>query len=402
MGEIILNLKISAKVNIALLLSLLTVVWGCQTPPSFNKTPQNTTKPVESTTPISTVNSGKNDNNQTQIEVNDEMAIKDLLNNNPDFFPTDVNGDEDASQATVPNNGGVVFATVPNNGGVVFVTESENSGFKTMATSITQPVTRQTPTATATPGTLKDKIKNRLNRLKDLIPANWSKRLVGEPKKTVEIKFDAKRTLAEVNIKTVYTRELLFKKNNNELKKIVNEIAEIKAIFIKENKTWKIDEVSPVDLRTEGTNADLALVSINLKVTGKDRSDDTNLDLSGLKNRDNLFNFSRGDILTIEVNAINKDETYDPPIHAFVRIPGTKVRVPLFDDGSQADLQTSVEGVQVSGDKTLDDDIYTANIVIRQKTGVNHLTIDLIAGGSFENLTTGYSSISKSIPIIIK
>jgi hypothetical protein len=398
-----LNLeKNSLKLFRLIPLVILSITWGCNNLPTNNNTTAN--KPVKTgtssgnsatTTPISTTNN---------ITINDEQAIRDALSNNPELFPLDVNGDEEENQATVPNNGGVVFATVPNNGGVVFVAESEKSGFNTKATGPNdlRPKPDDSSGNVTVSDAVRNKAKNRLNRLKDLVPANWSKKLIGEPKRTVDINFDSRRTKAEVKVKTEYERELLFRKDNSELKKRIKEKSEIKAIFIKQNNKWEIEQISPTDLEIDNVKANLSLESVSINVTDKDKTQTTTLDLSSFKNKNSLISLTKGDILTIEVKATNKDETFDPPIHVFVRIPDTKQRVPLFDDGSQSDLQPLVEGLQVSGDKIMDDDIYSANIAIKPKSGINHLTIDLVAGGSFDNNANSYNSISKSIPIIIK
>ncbi len=395
--------KNSFKSNKLILGILITFIVACQSSPGTVKSGVSKTSQVATSTPLPDINNIKTDTSY------DEKSINQIIENNPDFFPKDINKEEDASQATVPNNGGVVFATVPNNGGVVFVADPDSFSTKALFSPPSSPLKQISALA-------RERVKARINRLKAKLPANWVRKLIGNPERIVTVKFNDSKTQAEVTIKTTFKRELIFNKDANTNSRKITEQSLITSVFVKEGNTWKISKVSPIQLKSsdEKINSEqiklkteyIKLITYTKDHLGKDKTTTFDLDLNNPKEKDNLPTISRNDILTLEVKAINKNETFDPPLYAFVRLPNINFRIPLVDDGSDSDILPSLEGNQISGDKEKADDIYTGNLVIKQSTGLNHLTVDLIDAASFENGSEpgkdGYSSITKSIPFIVK
>jgi hypothetical protein len=392
------------RLNKIILGVLITLSVSCQNSPSTIKPSQN-----PNVTKTGNVVSSPVPNNVNPDTTSDEKSINQLIENNPDFFPKDINKEEDASQATVPNNGGVVFATVPNNGGVVFVADPESYSTKALFSS---PSAKLRPIAEI----VRERVKQRLNRLKAKLPVNWVRKLIGIPERKVTIKLNETKTKAEITITTTFKRQLIFNKDSATNAKNITEKSVITSIFVKEGNAWKISKVSPIELQSaeEKENTEqiklkldsIKLVAYSKDNSGKDKTTTFDLDLNNPKEKDNLPTISRGDILTLEVKATNKDETFDPPLYAFVRLPSINFRIPLLDDGSDSDILPSLEGNQISGDNEKDDDIYTGNIVIKQSKGLNYLTIDLIDAASFENgadpTKSSYGSITKSIPFMVK
>lgn len=345
--------------------------------------------------------SGINSSSDITSSKTDEDIINELINNNNEFFPLDLNGDDDALEATVPNNGGVVFATVPNNGGVVFATDDSfnTKGILDNLKNTTDTLSDNVKTVTD----LKEKISNIKERVKTILPQKWGRKLVGNPKREIQTILNKEKNRAEVTVKTTIAREIISNRLNRKLIKKVSEISVRKAIFEKEGKKWNLSEVSPFEFKTNNDKSDLIIESIKLKAEKDNQTKIFEISPDKLTSKSSIPEISKGDILTFEVKAINKDESFDPPLYAYVRLPGLKLRIPMFDDGNQENLNPLKTGKKLqSGDLVKGDNIYTANIIIKNKIGLHNITFDIISGGSFENDLDNYDSISKSVPIIIK
>ncbi len=319
----------------------------------------------------------------------DEQTINDIIKNSPDFFPGNLHKEE--SQATVPNNGGVVFATVPNNGGVVFVADSENNSFATKALiDNVNPALRDNLLANNIIRNIKQKvIKKVLSRV--------IKKTIGEPQRKVTVKFNKNKTKADVMIKLIYEKELI---NRDTLKiiKTIKENSVINSVFIKKDSGWSLEQISPIDLQAEDKDSGVSLDSVKLTIHPKDGSELKTLDLelNGLKNKDNLLEINRGDIITLEAKLNNKD--VEQGLQVFVKFADKKIHIPLYDDGSQdIVVENSTDKSEVSGDKVKSDQIYTGNIVIKERVGVNYLTINVDKSASEKDDLNNFSSISKSI-----
>ncbi|MBC7473380.1 MAG: hypothetical protein H7263_03750 [Candidatus Sericytochromatia bacterium] len=324
----------------------------------------------------------------TKIDT-DEQTINDIIKNSPDFFP--INLQKEESQATVPNNGGVVFATVPNNGGVVFVADSENNSFTTKALiDNLNPTLRDNLLASNIIRNIKQKVvKKVLSRV--------IKNTIGETQRKVTVKFNKDKTKADVIIKLIYEKELI---NRDTLKviKTIKENSVINSVFVKKDSEWSLEQISPIDLQTENKDSGVNLESIKLTIHPKDGSELKiyDLDLDGLKNKDNLLEINRGDIITLEAKLNNKD--IEQGLQVFVKFSDKKTHIPLYDDGSQdIVVENSTDKSEVSGDKVKNDQTYTSNIVIKEKAGVNYLTINVDKSASEKDDLNNFSSISKSI-----
>lgn len=342
------------------------------------ETPKPTSTPIETQTSSTTISS----NISSEL---DEKSILDLINTNADIFPQESNAEEQVNQATVLNNGGVVFATVLNNGGVVFATD--NSDFTTKA------ILPETPIKDKIVNTIKTKIKE-----KKPLPSNWIKKLVEKPTRNVKITFNSDKTLADVAITTKSVKELSKFDSSNIVKKI-SEKSVINSFFVKDGKSWRFDKVSPI--HTESESNTLEMESVKFTVSSKNKYGEIQskifeIDLSALKEKNDILNFSKGDIVTVEVKASNRDSNATTPISVFARL-GLAAKIPLFDDGSQEIISNN----QKSGDKIEGDDIYTTNMYIKNKLGFNYITITAVSGDSFDK-DKNYLSISKSIPLNIK
>lgn len=342
------------------------------------ETPKPTITPIETQTSSTTISS----NISSEL---DEKTILDLINTNTDVFPQESNAEEQVNQATVLNNGGVVFATVLNNGGVVFATD--NSDFTTKA------ILPETTIKDRIINTIKTKIKE-----KKPLPANWIKKLVEKPKRDVKITFNTDKTIADVAITTKISKELSNFDASNIVKKI-KENSVVNAIFVKDNKSWKFDKIAPIKTESEANTLEIA--SVKFTISSKNKYGETqskifDIDLSALKEKNDILNLSKGDIVTVEVNAYNKDKEASTPVNVFARL-GLNGKIPLFDDGNQEIISNN----QKSGDKIDSDDIYTTNMYIKNKLGFNYITITAVSGDSFDK-DKNYLSISKSIPLNIK
>lgn len=315
----------------------------------------------------------------------DEKNILDLINNSTDIFPQESNTEEQVNQATVLNNGGVVFATVLNNGGVIFATDNTNFATKALLP--------ETPIRSKIVNTMKTKVT-----IKKPLPTNWVKKLVEKPKRDVKIAFNNDKTIANVTITTKLNKELSKFDTSNIVKKI-NENTIINSIFVKEGNIWRFDKVSPIHSASESNT--LEIESVKFTVSSKNKYGETqskifDIDLSAMKEKNDILTFSKGDIVTVEVKAYNKDEDSDTPVNVFARL-GANAKIPLFDDGSEEIISNN----QSSGDKIDSDGIYSTNVYIKNKLGFSYITITAVNGNSFDK-DIKYLSVSKSIPLNIK
>ena len=399
------------KLRQSALISLLIILFSCQSPPLtkqndsliISKNTDLKVNPVNNPIIIPALDRSSQPISSPKITVtqttNDEEVIKQLIISNPDYFPTNINSDDEALEATVPNNGGVVFATVPNNGGVVFLADKESSldSFGTKA--------------------ILDRIIDRSvikNRVKEQIKAKITesiaivvRKTIGEPKKDFKIIFNSQKTQADVTITTTFIREVLLNRKVNPLVKKFKEESIVSSVFIKEDGNWKLNQISPIDSKTIETENKIKIESVKITITSnnstsKEQIKTTELDINNLKNKMKLLSLSKGDIITIETKINSGDTSIDLPLQVFARLSATKTRIPLYDDGG-LDLLAEGEEKQISGDSIKNDDIYTANIALNNKKGVNYLIIDILNPLTDNNKSVdNFNYISKSIPIIIR
>lgn len=396
-------MKCSSNISKKALISLFLVLSACQSPPINQK---------GSSIPLTNLNqapgtqsSDKAKVNSAVVKVNDPIIpniqdsktdidaeiIKQLIINNTEFFPENINKDDDALEATVPNNGGVVFATVPNNGGVVFMADNENTeSFATKAVSDKNNLRNK----------LKEQIKQNIKKAIDKV----KKKTIGEPKREFKINFTSNRTQADVEIITTYNREVTLNRNIGSALKNFKEESIVKSVFLKEDGIWKLNQISPIDTKTTDNDSKIKIESIKLTINSEDKNGNiksTDLDINGLKNKTKLITLKKGDIITLEAKISNGDLRQDMPLQVFARLANAKVKIPLYDDGGIENLIES-EVKQSSGDSIKNDDIYTTNIVLNNKKGVNYLVIDVMKPLSEDKKSVdNFNYISKSIPIVI-
>ncbi|GIW21603.1 MAG: hypothetical protein KatS3mg068_0610 [Candidatus Sericytochromatia bacterium] len=330
--------------------------------------------------------------NISHIELkNDENLIKDFINNNPDFFPLDLNVDN-SSQATVPNNGGVIFATIPNNGGVIF--SDDNDSFSIKSYSIKQ---------------LKLPIKNiqipqrpkLIEKLKNNIPIQWTREVIDKPRREIKIYFE-KKDKAKAIVNTFFNKKIVLNfENKREIVKKLSEVSTRIAYFTKENNNWVLNSVSPFEFRPENKTINVNIEFIKITVNSNDKGNIFNIPINGFINKKDMPTIKKGSTLKIEVKAINNEPNEIPPLYVYLRLPDIGVKIPMYDDGSLEDLFTDKEGKQVSTDDINDDNIYTATIKMSKNLGVNNITIDAISSLSLQDSLENGDYISKSFPIII-
>jgi len=369
------NLKIALKVVFCIIIS------ACST---------NTDKPNVSTV-SNTVNNIKKTSNFPLIETkNEEEIIKDIINNDSNFFPLDLNSDN-SSQATVPNNGGVIFATVPNNGDVIFGDEPNLFSFSLKSNLSTKQLRfpiRDMPIPQR-PKIL-DKIKNNL-------PAQWKREIIDKPRREIKVTFEGQNK-AKAVINTFFNKKLVLNFVNKKIVKKINEISTKIAYFVKEDNKWILESLSPFEFKPENKKTNISIES--MKVTIKSDNNKTfEIPINNLISKKDIPVIKKSDVLQIEVKAINNEIL---PLYVYLRIPNIGLRIPMYDDGSLDDLFPDKKGKQVSTDTNADDDIYTATIKISKNTGINHITIESISSLSLEDSLENGDYISKSFPIIIK
>ncbi len=325
---------------------------------------------------------------------NDEEIIKQMILSNPDYFPENINTDDDGLEATVPNNGGVVFATVPNNGGVVFLADNQDSeSFGTKAI-IDKLVEKNTLIKNRIKEQIREKINESISRV--------TRKNIGVPKKDFKITFNSDKTQADVTLITTFTREVTLNRKINPVIKRFKEESVINSVFIREDNVWKLNQISPIDSKTIQQNIKIKIESIKIIVhSDKNNIKTTELEINNLKNKAKLLNLAKGDIVTIEAKVVSSDSTLDVPLQVFARLSSTKTRIPLYDDGS-SDILADAETKKVSGDSIKNDDIYTTNIFLNSKKGVNYLIIDVLNPLSdSQKSIDNFNYITKSIPIVI-
>jgi hypothetical protein len=440
---ILIRNKSKNKVNKLVALFAILALFSCQTQTpqkiesksndiaysknilDVEKEKKETIKPVV----VSSASVIPNINLVSPQQIKDEEEIKSIIEKEIDlsFFNTD---DDDSLEATVPNNGGVVFATVPNNGGVVFFTDSDPTTLSTFSTKAI--LNNQTTIVKNIREEVKENIKENVKetikevrkkrpRLTDIIPAKWGKKIIGKPKKEVKIEFNKENTQANVTVTSTSDIEMRLEKANNPLVKKLQEILKVTAVFVKEGKAWKLSKVSKPESVDAKNEAKIEIASVKMTVVSKDKTSKIiNVNLKDLQSKDEFPTLENGDIVTLEVKAINTDPNSDDNLNVFAKLSNAKVRIPLSDDGSQnslskekserstnKDFKTSSDNDKKetsrkkSGDLVKDDDIYTANIGIKAKKGTNYLVITAVTDGSFES-ASNFLSISKSIPFNIK
>lgn len=394
-------MKCRSNISKKALVSLFLVISACQSPPINQKgspIPLTNLNKYQSSTPVienATVNSAvikesiipNIQDNKTDL---DAEIIKQLIINNTEFFPENLNND-DALEATVPNNGGVVFATVPNNGGVVFMADNENTeSFATKAIFDKSNLRNK----------LREQVKQNIKKAIDQV----KKKTIGEPKKQFKINFSVNRTQADVEMITTYNREVTLTRNIGAALKNFKEESIVKSVFLKEDGIWKLSQISPIDTKTTDNDSKIKIESIKLTIHSEDKNGNikaTDLDIDGLKNKTKLITLTKGDIITLEAKITNGDLSQDMPLQVFTRLANAKVKIPLYDDGGTENIIDS-EVKQLSGDSIKNDDIYTTNIVLNNKRGVNYLIIDVMKPLSEDKKSVdNFNYISKSIPIVI-
>lgn len=438
--------KSKNKVNTLVALFAIVALFSCQTQTpqkiesksndiaysknilDVEKEKKETIKPVA----VSSASVIPNINLVSPQEVKDEEEIKSIIEKELDlsFFNTD---DDDSLEATVPNNGGVVFATVPNNGGVVFFTDSDTTSLNTFSTkAILNNQTTVIKNNLETVKTIREEVKENIKetikevrkkrpRLTDIIPAKWGKKIIGKPKKEVKIEFNKEKTQANVIVTSTSDIEMRLERANNPLVKKLQEILNVNAVFVKDGKAWKLSKVSKPESINAKNEVKIEIASVKMNILSKDKTSKiVNINLKDLQSKEEFLTLENGDIITLEVKAINTDPNSDDNLNVFAKLSNAKVRIPLSDDGSQnsiskeksesstnKDFKTSSDNDKKettrkkSGDLVKDDDIYTANIGIKAKKGTNYLVITAVTDGSFEN-SSNFLSISKSIPFNIK
>lgn len=332
--------------------------------------------------------------------VQDEEIIKKVLEGNSEYFPENI-GQDDSLEATVPNNGGVVFATVPNNGGVVFATVPNNGGVVFMG----DPESTNTFGTKALIGkplikTIKENLKNKIKDTVSTIVKNTQEK----PNKEYRITFNSDKTEAEVTVVTNKIKEVSVNRILNPLKQNFKEQTISKAKLIKEDGTWRLSQVAPAVSKLDNKQSKIKIESlkliINSSVDGVN-SKTTELDLEGFKNKSRLISISKDDLITIEAKISNGDLNQDNPLEVYTRFSGSKARIPMYDDGSSENIIENNDK-QVSGDAIKNDDVYTVNVLLNNKKGINHIIIDVRnpLSNNAKNIDS-FNYISKSIPILI-
>lgn len=319
----------------------------------------------------------------------DEEIIKQIINNNIEYFPEDIEND-DSLEATVPNNGGVVFATVPNNGGVVFMSDPDSTeGFTTKA--LIDRIIEKAPLRTVIKNKLKEKVKN--------VVTSVVKR-IGKSEKQYKITFNKDKTEAEVTIIRTILKEIILNRAINPLSQKFKEESITKSIFVKENGSWKLSQVSPSTTKLNNSQSKIKIESIKLTIHSNNNTKTTELDLDGFKNKTRLINITKDDLVTIEAKVSNGDLNQDNPLQVYARFAKNKTRIPMFDDGGSESILENES--QISGDSVKNDDVYTVNLLLNNKKGVNHLILD-VRNPLYDNSKSvdNFNYISKSIPILI-
>jgi hypothetical protein len=82
-------------------------------------------------------------------------------------------------------------------------------------------------------------------------------------------------------------------------------------------------------------------------------------------------------------------------------LPKSKIRIPLYDDGSENNLSSDTNS-STSGDLEKNDGIFTRSILLSQKPGIQQLNLEILDASAFEVNNPKYDSVSKSFPFIIK
>ncbi|MFN8673282.1 MAG: hypothetical protein U0457_14520 [Candidatus Sericytochromatia bacterium] len=415
------------------ILSLLSIAFilSCN-----SNTTNNTTQPTKDNSSDIVLKNTISTNKETIKE--EEKNIIDVINSNNELFSQNTDTDVEINDATVLNNGGVVFATVLNNGGVVFVTGDTSSTFSTkavlppLANSIKENIINNKEEKEDNKDSKEDKpkntildniknrvenrieqkIENKVNQIKNKkvvpLPEKLIRKVVGTPKRDVKVNFNKDNTVAEVIVTITITREV-FKAGENTPIKQVSESNVTKSIFIKEGKTWKIQKVGPA----KNTSSDaenikllddniLEIQEVKLVIYTKDSNNnfsnkEINVNLHDLQDTKNFLNIDKESLVTMQVKAINKKDP-EAALNVFATFGG-KDKINLYDDGSQDNLQNNPN--YKSGDNTKNDDIYTANMLVKNKPSLYYLKITAIDGNSF-NKDSNYLSVTKSIPINIK
>lgn len=356
----------------------------------------------------------------------EEEDIKNLIESSTDILALVPEDDQDTLEATVPNNGGVVFATVLNNGGVVFALDEETNTFSTKATledlkeKIDNPQKyinngkaskSPTPLISNTPTTILDTTKDIkdqvINEIKEKVmkrvldrkelPKEWGRKVIGKPTKEYKILFNPKTKDVEVILASTYDIEITIKKENKTITRNIKETKISKIIFEKINGKWSLSKLSPSTSNGSESTSSIEIKSAKVIVESRDKNGSATtksyiFNNNEMINKDDVVKISKGDFITLEVNAIEKDNKSINNLLVFAKPSNIKVRVPLLDDGGQENPNAK------SGDLTKDDSIFTTNLAINAKTKNYFLNITATTDGAILG-DSNFSSATMSIPI---
>lgn len=403
------------KTSLKSLLALTMIIVGIS---ACSNEVTNTTKPNSSTTVVKPISNNTLINEVAKNEIikpslQEEEDIKNLIESSTDILALVPEDDQDTLEATVPNNGGVVFATVLNNGGVVFALDEETNTFSTKgvladlkdkisdkanekASNITIPEKTPPEKVQTIVNNIKNKIQKRILDRK-LLPKEWGKKVIGKPTKDYKILFNPKTKDVEVILASTYDIEITIKKENKTITRNIKETKISKIIFEKINGKWSLSRLSPSTSSGSDSTSSIEIKSAKVIVESKDKNgaviNKTYIfNNNEMINKDDVVRISKGDFITLEVNAIDKNTDSQNNLLVFAKPSNIKVRVPLLDDGGQENPNAK------SGDLTKDDSIFTTNLAINAKTKNYFLNITATTDGAILG-DSNFSSATMSIPI---
>jgi hypothetical protein len=371
------------------------------------KTEVTTSNNITNVTTISNV-SGIQEITKTEIikpSIQEEEDIKKLIESSTDLISLENENEEDTLEATVPNNGGVVFATVLNNGGVVFNLDDSNSfNTKSLLSDMKEKLEQQSENNKVL--NLPEKANTLINRVKKkildrkLLPKQWGRKIIGEPKKEYKLLFNDKTKEVEVILTTTYNVEITIRRENRVITKKQKETKISKVILEKINGKWSISKIGSANSTASDSKNNILIEYTKIIVESKDKAGKVLTKSyifknNELINKDNIVKISKGDFITIEVKAINKNDESENNLIVFAKPSNIKVRVPVLDDGGEENPSAK------SGDPIKDDSIFTANLSINTKASNYFLNITATTDNSITD-DTEFASATMSIPIKIK
>lgn len=393
--------------NLLTLTSIMIIISACNNEVSKTKPEPSPSKTIEVTNVSDIKQIAKNEIIKPSIQ--EEEDIKKLIESSTDLISLETEDDQDTLEATVPNNGGVVFATVLNNGGVVFSLDDSNSfSTKGILSEIRDKIENQSkvennPSTNLKPINLVDKITTKVKKkILDLkaLPKQWGRRVIGQPTKEYKISFNEKTKEVEAILTTTYDVEITIKRDTKIITKKQKETKVSKVSLEKINGKWTISKIGSGNSSGSDSNNKIVIEYTNVIVESKDKSGKVETKSYMFKNnelidKDNVIKISNGDFITLQVKAINKDESSENNLIVFAKPSHIKVRVPVLDDGGEENPNAK------SGDAIKDDSIFTANLSINTKTSNYFLNVTATTDNSIA-ADTEFASATMSIPIKIK